>query len=578
MTLVMAYVILISAVCGAGAVLLEAVAVRRGAGTRWVWIVAMVCVIAATVFGMVAPRPAESEISSRELVTSSLMTLSSTITPLPTSVRSPSAAETAIRLTDSVLPVVWLLSTIVLLVALAIGQRRFRLERTKAREANIGGHDVLLTEHLGPAVAGIRRPVVFVPRWVLALDVTSQQLLLTHELEHVKQRDTSLLLFGAVTAAITPWNPVVWWMVRRLRLAVEQDCDARVLATHPGVRRYADLLLTAASRHGLASRLLAAHFGEYTSDLVRRIEAMTSRTNTPWRRIAAASLLATALGAAACETPRPDPVAPLLPRTPLASAQELPASSMRSAEFNKQRARCTPKGGVGCQIAVIVRSSEGKELARYAGEIPVAHVPEAGVAKINVEEGACGENSCSLIWITLKPGVSLKGIPLVLDKVVAATEGQFVELALPRNTPNDESLVRSAETLRFDEARDTLYATAELQKGGMVSARFVEHDGEKHGEGTGAVSWPARVMVRGNGNTPTETPNVLVSSADGKELMRILAHDFRAGGRNPLDEISADDIAAIDVYKGRSQACEGIGCPLLKIWIKSGREAAYRKR
>lgn len=573
MTLVMAYVILISAVCGAGAVLLEAVALRRGAGTRWVWMVAMVCAIIATVFAMVTPRPPAAGIASRELVTSSFLTFRSTITPLLTSVRSPSAAERAIVLADSILPFAWLVVSILLLAALAVGQRRFRLERRTARAANISGNDVLLTEHLGPAVAGVRRPVVFVPRWVLALDSTSQQLLLAHELEHVKQRDTSLLLFGAVTAAITPWNPVVWWLVRRLRLAVEQDCDARVLATHPGVRRYADLLLTAASRHGLASRLLAAHFGEYTSDLVRRIEAMTSRTNTPWRRIAGASFLAIALGAAACETPRPDPVAPLLPRTPVASAQEVPAQSARSVEFNNQRTRCTPKGGPGCQIAVIVQSSEGKELARYAGEIPVAQVPEAGVAKINVEEGACGENSCSLIWITLKPGASLKKGSLVLDKV-AATAAQLVELEELKAVATEVS--KLSQKLRRDETGDTLLAAAELQKGEVVSARIVEREGEKYAEGNGAVSWPPRIILRDGSATPQDPPNVLIAASNGTELRRILASEFRAGSKSPLDEIPVADIESIEVRKGGG--CAPLGCPLIYIKLKAGRDGAYRKR
>jgi beta-lactamase regulating signal transducer with metallopeptidase domain len=52
-------------------------------------------------------------------------------------------------------------------------------------------------------------------------------------------------------------------MVRRLQLAVERDCDARVLAAHPNVRRYAQTLLTAASRP-ISGAPLAAHFASIT--------------------------------------------------------------------------------------------------------------------------------------------------------------------------------------------------------------------------------------------------------------------------------------------------------------------------
>jgi TonB family protein len=182
----------------------------------------------------------------------------------------------------------------------------------------VNGHEVLLTEQLGPAVAGAGRPVILLPRWVLALDARSCELLLAHEFEHVKQGDTRLLLTGAVITALMPWNPVAWWISRRLRLAVEQDCDARVLKTHPDVRRYADLLLMAAGRPGV-STLLAAHFGEHRSDLDRRIQAMTDRTFR-WRPTLVAATIAGVLLVASCEAPRPEPLAPRDGETALPNA------------------------------------------------------------------------------------------------------------------------------------------------------------------------------------------------------------------------------------------------------------------
>ena len=61
MTLVMAYVILIAAGAAACAVVLEAFLRGRGAGARWVWVLAMGFTTAATLFAMFAPR------SSREV-------------------------------------------------------------------------------------------------------------------------------------------------------------------------------------------------------------------------------------------------------------------------------------------------------------------------------------------------------------------------------------------------------------------------------------------------------------------------------------------------------------------------------
>ncbi|HEX6316569.1 MAG TPA: TonB family protein [Gemmatimonadaceae bacterium] len=319
MTLVMAYVILIAAGISATAVAVEAVLRGQGRATRWVWVAALGLVAVATVYAMVAPLA--SPVDAGPPITARA------IVPVPattTIAEPPPARRVALLLGvgDAILPAAWLLVSAALLVALGAGRRRYRRERAQARVERVGGHEVLLTHDIGPAVAGVRQPVVFLPRWVLALDEGSQQLLLSHEIEHVRHRDTWLLLLGAVSGAAMPWNPAVWWMVRRLRLAVEQDCDARVLSRHPGVRRYADLLLTAASRHRMAARLLAAHFGEYSTDLVRRIEAMTSVRKLSWRKVAGAAFVAAVLVAAACETPRPEPVAPLGPAggEPAASA------------------------------------------------------------------------------------------------------------------------------------------------------------------------------------------------------------------------------------------------------------------
>ena len=51
-----------------------------------------------------------------------------------------------------------------------------------------------------------------------------------HEREHQRARDPLLLHAAAVGALVMPWNPAVWWMLSRLKLAVEMDCDARVFA------------------------------------------------------------------------------------------------------------------------------------------------------------------------------------------------------------------------------------------------------------------------------------------------------------------------------------------------------------
>src|SRR6266487_6960503 len=53
---------------------------------------------------------------------------------------------------------------------------------------------------------------------------------------------------SAAALVLMPWNPALWWQVRRLRLAVEIDCDGRVLARGGTPPEYFELLLQVGRR------------------------------------------------------------------------------------------------------------------------------------------------------------------------------------------------------------------------------------------------------------------------------------------------------------------------------------------
>ena len=217
MTYFMAYVILLSAAVAACAMLVDVVMRSRTSNARWVWLSSLVAVLVLAGFAAFAPVPVERATTvPRTLVISGVNAL-----PAPAAARQVPRTDAILYMADSVLPGLWLISSLFLLLAIAYGQRRLTIERTKSPRARVSGHEVLLTDNVGPAVAGVGDPVILLPRWVLALDAPSQDLLLAHEVEHVKRADTRLLLGGAVAAALVPWNPVVWWIARRLRLAVE---------------------------------------------------------------------------------------------------------------------------------------------------------------------------------------------------------------------------------------------------------------------------------------------------------------------------------------------------------------------
>jgi hypothetical protein len=99
--------------------------------------------------------------------------------------------------------------------------------------------------------------------------------MILHEEEHLAAGDAPLLLGALLLGAILPWNLPVWWMTRRLRLAVEIDCDRRVLGRASSVRRYADLLVLV-NQQASPPALRGLGLARPTPFLEKRIVAMTN--------------------------------------------------------------------------------------------------------------------------------------------------------------------------------------------------------------------------------------------------------------------------------------------------------------
>ncbi len=204
--------------------------------------------------------------------------------------------------------VAWALLTGSLALLLLASHRRLRRALDRAERHAIDSVPVRITRDLGPAVVGVRDPVVAVPRWLLDLPSSEQSLVVRHERSHVVARDPLLLLSGVALAVLQPWNPFAWLMLSRLRLAIELDCDRRLLGTGTSPRAYGDALIALAAGAASPRRpaLLHPMFSHHHSHLAQRIIAMTER---PVRLITARRFAVAALSAvafvAACESRLP---------------------------------------------------------------------------------------------------------------------------------------------------------------------------------------------------------------------------------------------------------------------------------
>ena len=171
------------------------------------------------------------------------------------------------------LAALWFVASVGGLGTLALVHLRLRRARSSWVDTELHGHQVRVAPWEGPAVIGILHPVIVVPRWLLARDADEQRLVLEHEAEHVRARDHLMLGAACVAVACMPWHPAAWWSLARLRLAIELDCDARVLRRGTPPRFYGEMLIDLAGQCS-GFRVGATALADKTSHLERRLLAM----------------------------------------------------------------------------------------------------------------------------------------------------------------------------------------------------------------------------------------------------------------------------------------------------------------
>lgn len=279
-------------------VLMTALAVERflhghGGQTRRVWLAALVGTIAVPAGAVVLKdAPPAFELGGEVVATS-------------TTSAAVMEGVATLASADTVLSTAWFLASLGLLVYFAGGFAVTLWESRRWCRRTIDGVEVLVSEDLGPAVIGIHRPQVVLPRWASTLPAAERAMLLCHECEHRDARDPAMLAVGIAFLITMPWNPAVWVMVRRLQLAIEVDCDRRVVgAGSHDLRRYAELLLTVGSRRVPA---LGMGFSVGRPFLEQRIETMT-RPRQRHGRLYAAALVFGVCGVVAAGWSVPQPV------------------------------------------------------------------------------------------------------------------------------------------------------------------------------------------------------------------------------------------------------------------------------
>lgn len=247
---------------------------------RWLWVAALG---AAVLLPLAVPFPTSS--SGQQTDSDSVVRLER-VTPA-----SASSDRSAPRMSDigRFLALGWLGGSTIFFGYLLYSAARLRRKLRRWPTLEIEGRTISVADATGPALVGVVRPRVTIPEWLVGWEEADRALVLRHEFEHAKAGDPRVNAFGLAVLGAMPWNPFLWWARRRLVQAIELDCDARVLRTHPDPRSYAEVLLEVA-RWTVPIRPVLPTLTVTNSQLERRID-MAMQHDAPRRVLLGASIL-----------------------------------------------------------------------------------------------------------------------------------------------------------------------------------------------------------------------------------------------------------------------------------------------
>ncbi len=233
-------------------------------------------------------------------------------------------SATTVASLDKWLIALWPCATLVISVRLLTAGRALERLAQTWKYGEVAGTPAWISQSFGPAVLGLSDAEIVIPARIADLPLDEQRLAVAHELEHIAAHDQRLDRIAALTVALVPWNPLAWLATRRLRSAIEIDCDARVLRKGPNVTAYTSLVLKVAGwpRHSHAAALALSE--SRIAQLERRLRLMTTKSDS--RRLAPALLFfaaTLALAAYGCEVTVNDVKLPS-ERDMLTSTNEVP--------------------------------------------------------------------------------------------------------------------------------------------------------------------------------------------------------------------------------------------------------------
>jgi TonB family protein len=195
-------------------------------------------------------------------------------------------------------------------------------------------------ESQGPGILGVAAPVVILPEGLEeTLGAEELQSILVHEFVHVRRGDTLLSMLQALILSFFWFDPVAWFLSRRICVETEKSCDEQVLRITGNPDAYVDGIMKALHHSlGLPQPAFAEAAAMPVVSRINGILSQGSRLRRPVFRntaIAAACLVAALSGYAGFLVAAPP--SPATPRD-LTDSDRFLSNSGSTGQFGQTRA------------------------------------------------------------------------------------------------------------------------------------------------------------------------------------------------------------------------------------------------
>jgi beta-lactamase regulating signal transducer with metallopeptidase domain len=413
-------------------------------------------------------------------------------------------ARTILRLA----PMIWLLGAIVLLgrralAAIRIGRLgrratpvtdwewRGALQRHAASLGITPTPALLISDEADvPMTFGTLRPVIVVPAASVEWTPARRDVVLLHELGHIRRRDTLALLIGQLAAALYWFHPLVWVAKRGQRVEAEHACDDQVLRSGALASAYARELLelaTAARPHDTygAAALAMARRSQLEGRLLTILDPRSARGGVG-RRFAALAVVLTvaATGALAAARPAREAI------TESAEIAAVAAESRATGSIATANAPADPTPVIASEApADIVAEPYGPELALAPVTSDATPVVASTSTSVSVSTGGGdpavtgSAESGSAIAVLADPPVTAKAAASSKDDhrnsswSIHDDNGVLKSVNGTWEDDGFEGTFKSKGEIRFNDALDDVES---ITSGGSLTVEEVRPNGDRY--------------------------------------------------------------------------------------------------